>query len=282
MLKREWLSGQDTTRYRYFRYEVDEIPVNLHYHPEFELTFTQNGAGSRYIGSEIARCTDVDLVLIAPNQPHSWDSPKSGVKKIVHVIFFDPQWIEALSNNGLPEAGFLYGWLRGIRASIVFGPELAMELSVEFEQLHEKPELERAMSILGILGKVERRSRLSDGAERVKQSHLHADARLQAALDFINKNFTRKITLSDASMASNLSDSSLKRLLRLSLDTCFSEMLTKYRIEHACNLLLYSAKPASVIGAESGFNSPSNFYRAFMAETGMTPLIYRNEMKKLI
>lgn len=59
----------------------------------------------------------------------------------------------------------------------------------------------------------------------------------------------------------------------------FSDYVNEFRIEHAKSLLL-SAPQSSMtvidVMLDSGFNSKSNFYRAFKALTGMTPVEYRD------
>lgn len=45
-----------------------------HYHPEFELTFTRGARGTRYLGRDVRQFDTLDLVLVAPNQAHTWHS----------------------------------------------------------------------------------------------------------------------------------------------------------------------------------------------------------------
>lgn len=58
----------------------------------------------------------------------------------------------------------------------------------------------------------------------------------------------------------------------------FSDYVNGFRIDHAKSLLSTGAqRPATIVDVmlEAGFNSKSNFYRAFRAETGKTPSEYR-------
>ena len=43
----------ENSSWRYWLYELDEIPFNWHYHPEYEICLTLNSRGQRYIGDNI-------------------------------------------------------------------------------------------------------------------------------------------------------------------------------------------------------------------------------------
>ena len=51
----------------------------------------------------------------------------------------------------------------------------------------------------------------------------------------------------------------------------FSEWINKYRIDHACELLLSDTVSAKEAGYQSGFNSLSTFYQVFKKEKGISP-----------
>ncbi|WP_293931412.1 hypothetical protein [Iodobacter sp.] len=52
MLVREWVGNTQGQGWQYL-YSQDQLcPFQWHYHPEFELTFTQHAQGIRYIGSK--------------------------------------------------------------------------------------------------------------------------------------------------------------------------------------------------------------------------------------
>ena len=59
-----------------FHRRLPSFPFEWHYHPEYELTFTLNSLGQRYIGDHIASYGDGDLALVGPNLPHTWQSAR--------------------------------------------------------------------------------------------------------------------------------------------------------------------------------------------------------------
>ena len=60
----------------------------------------------------------------------------------------------------------------------------------------------------------------------------------------------------------------------------FSELLCKYRMQRAAELLSSSDMSVEDIAFEIGYKVPSALYRQFKAHFGMTPNEYRNALNK--
>ena len=83
--------------------------------------------------------------------------------------------------------------------------------------------------------------------------------------------------LSRASVARNagLSASHFSRLIKEKLGRTFTDLLRRYRVDHAKGLLLRTTKSLAEISAESGFSDQSYFTKVFQHYTGVTPGDYR-------
>ena len=57
-----------------FDRHLPEFRFNWHYRPQFELSLTVNSRGMRFVGDHVGQYEDGDLVLIAPNLPHAFQS----------------------------------------------------------------------------------------------------------------------------------------------------------------------------------------------------------------
>jgi transcriptional regulator GlxA family with amidase domain len=55
----------------------------------------------------------------------------------------------------------------------------------------------------------------------------------------------------------------------------FLDLVTEFRIKHACNLLTTSDKQVAEVCFESGFGNISHFNKQFKVFTGYSPLNYR-------
>ncbi len=92
MLTREMVAYSHGQRWHYQRLDVEQVPFIWHYHPEFELTLTRRARGMRYVGGDVAPFGELDLMLVGPNQAHTWQAPRraDGALHQVEVIFFLP------------------------------------------------------------------------------------------------------------------------------------------------------------------------------------------------
>ncbi len=133
--------------------ELDEIPFEWHFHPEYELTLTLNSHGERYIDNCIDLYCDWDLTLLGPNIPHTWHS-KSKVNEDkphkVYVLWFDGQWVEKLSHT-FPEYSQVSALAQLAHQGVQFSKTLAKELSPLFSELDQSPAARRLTLFLQIL-----------------------------------------------------------------------------------------------------------------------------------
>ncbi|WP_051304834.1 helix-turn-helix domain-containing protein [Chitinilyticum litopenaei] len=275
MLVREWVGSTQGQGWQYQYYADTLCPFLWHYHPEFELTYTRNASGMRYVGSDAARFGSPDLVLVAPNQPHTWQAePRAdGGLQEVQVVFFTLDWLQGLASHGLPELQTLCRWLEQVRSGVVFSAGLATELAAAFADLHALRGLARLHCLLGILERLQHdpQARYLSGSPCAGGG----DRRLQLALDYLQQHYTRAITLADLARVAAASPATLKRLFARQMHTTFSALLAELRIGHACNLLLTSEHSIPWIASASGFPSLSQFYRSFGAQKQQSPAAYR-------
>lgn len=278
MLVREWVGSTQGQGWQYQYYADTLCPFLWHYHPEFELTYTRNASGLRYISSDVERFASPDLVLVAPNQPHTWHAePRAdGGQQEVQVVFFTLAWLQGLEAQGMPELHALCRWLAGIRKGIVFSPECAEDLAPQFAELHQLRGLPRLNCLLGLLDRL----RQDTTARQLEGLSGHiTDRRLQLALDYLQAHYAEPVTLDALANASAASPATLKRLFAQQMHTCFSALLAELRIGHACNLLLTSAHSIPWIASSSGFPSLSQFYRSFAAQKSCTPAAFRRQYR---
>jgi YesN/AraC family two-component response regulator len=104
---------------------------------------------------------------------------------------------------------------------------------------------------------------------------LKMNSLMQAALDYICRNFTRSIDLQDLSSYLQASPSHVSKTIRKYLDKTFSELLTELRVEEAQRLLKESSLSVKEITFEVGYNSQHYFSRIFKRYCHISPSEYR-------
>jgi len=97
---------------------------------------------------------------------------------------------------------------------------------------------------------------------------------------FIDREFRRKLKISDLASFLGLSESRVCQILRKDFKRSFVELLTERRIDHARHLLKESYLKMSTVAAECGFKDPAYFFRIFRKlNDGRTPKKYRTEVQ---
>lgn len=99
---------------------------------------------------------------------------------------------------------------------------------------------------------------------------------LMKAVDYINDNFSERITMDNLCMVSGVSKQYLCLLFRNNLNSRPMEYIAKRRIMAAKELLKSTAKTVDEIAAETGFCTSSYFCKLFRRYEGITPTDFRN------
>lgn len=99
---------------------------------------------------------------------------------------------------------------------------------------------------------------------------------LQTALLYMNMHFKENPSLSKVAKIAHYNASHFSSTFHKTLGMTYSEYLNKLKLSYAKELLLSTDLKINDICFECGFTSTSNFLRLFKADTGTSPLKYRN------
>jgi len=102
------------------------------------------------------------------------------------------------------------------------------------------------------------------------------------ALLYIHSNYTQPLTLQELADHLNLTSSYLSRYLKKNLGINFKEYLTKIRLNHAVNDLLYTNKSILRVAIDNGFASLAMFNKTFREVYRTTPTKYKKTMQSVI
>lgn len=142
--------------------------------------------------------------------------------------------------------------------------ELAKEQDVQFE-------IKASNLIVQILT-----SLMLVASEKNGASHEESrDRMVQAALEFVEKNYSANIKLGDMAQAACCSMYHFIRVFKRVTGYSPYEFLIKYRINRAKDLLRTTNVTVEAIADSIGFDSTSSFIKTFREIEGLTPLKYR-------
>ena len=121
----------------------------------------------------------------------------------------------------------------------------------------------------------ERRKRPTMIAVPYEQPVYH-DPRVRAAVDFMNANSDRKITVEDLAKLANISSVHFSRLFKLETGRTASSYLIGLRLAKARQLLRTTFLSVKEVMAAVGYYSKGHFARHFKRQFGVSPSEYRS------
>lgn len=239
----------------------------FHAHDSYELIMLTNCNGMRYIGDSVSRTEENELILIPPYVRHTWDC-ESKAQDIVVVLFGNE-----LLDTAIPEFQPVIHWLKAINQVVT----LTLDTKCK-ESLYKTPmlEMKQSNSVEQVTKVVSILDSLRTSCDK-NEPHITAiqQAWLPRLIEYISADEIRSFT--DCASKFNMSESSLKRLLKKELDTNFTELYRHIRIKKAQRLLARTSIPISIIAEQSNFNSVRSFNEAFKAYSSVTPKQFRIE-----
>lgn len=277
MLKRETFLYETTSSWFAKRLELNEIPFKWHYHQEYELTLTLHSEGKRFIGNHASTYSTPDLVFIAPNQPHSWESASDTPPSEVFVILIPETWFNRLLLNGMEEYRTIGQLFLLASPAIQFTAKCAKACEPLFRKItsHKSP-LTRLSLLIALFELL-----LEDkGIEHISERNPflpYRNRRVEMILDIIDKKFTTALTLQQVAEQSHCSISAVKRDMNDFIGLSFSKYLLQMRIKKACFLLRTTILPMCVVAMQCGFQNVSYFHRQFSKLMNETPARYRKK-----
>ena len=122
---------------------------------------------------------------------------------------------------------------------------------------------------------------LNDFVDRVyKVVNSNKIKRIDSAVDYIDANYNRQISLADVAKAAHLSVSRLAHLFKEQMEMTVIDYLRSVRIDHARKLLLATDESCTRISYELGYNNQSYFCHTFKKIVGMTPRQFRKSNRR--
>ncbi|RZK47572.1 MAG: AraC family transcriptional regulator [Pedobacter sp.] len=259
----------------------EKFDFPLHYHEEFELNFINNAKGARrVIGDHIDVIDDWELALIGPNLQHGWFTHKCKSKEIkeitiqFHRDLFDEKF---LHRNQMKAIRVMFE--RSFRG-ILFSQETAKTLAPRLRTLAQKPGFDSVLELLSILHDLSISRNpitLSDISFRANDSLSYNSRRIEKVMNYLNQNFDKELTLTEAARISGMTEVSFSRFFKARTGKTFIDTVNEIRLGHASRMLIDTTHSVQEIAYRCGFNNLSNFNRSFRKKKDCTPKEFRLE-----
>lgn len=251
----------------------------LHYHEEFELNFIHNARGAkRVIGDHIEEIDDLELVLVGPNLQHGWFTHRCHSGEIheitiqFHRDLFDEKFLQRNQMSFI--RNMFERSLRGIQFSRDTVNAIMPRL-IDLPQRHGFDSVLELLSILHDLSTSRGMRTLSDSSFSNAESLSYNSRRVQSIMAYLNKNFDKNITLSEAAKIAAMSEVAFSRFFKLRTGKTFVDTLNEIRLGHASRMLIDTTHSVTEVAYKCGFNNMSNFNRIFKKKKDCTPKEFR-------
>lgn len=263
----------------------NQMDFPLHFHEDYELCLTLNVRGKRILGNLVEDFTEKDLVITTPNVLHCYKRDDAFLNTRCEVVVV--QFPKELPSWGI----FDTDQLRDIR-NLLCQPAPGLRFSEETaeavrERLLHLPSVEGFegvqlfFDILHELACADRTQVELIGVQSSDSTFPHS-RRINLIVQFVEKNYNRKISLEDIGELVGMSASSVSRFFKKRTRHNFWDYLNGFRIDRAAQMMIETEHTISEISYACGFNNISNFNRVFRERIGTTPSDYRNKFKESI
>ena len=257
---------------------------NWHFHQEFELIYFMEGQGMRIVGDHISNFNKGELVLVGEWLPHLWRNDaiinvEEGQADYIIIKFLKS--FEGVNLFSLPELSEIRQLLLKSQRGLLFSQAALPKVHDLIIELHESKSTNKIINflrLLQILAKEEQVQALSN-PEFVLPTQVAKENRLQKVINYIFTNYTQPITLEEIAGVAYLTPPAFCRFFKNSTNKTFFHFLNEFRISKSCQLLINGEKSIKEVCYEVGFNSLTNFNRAFKTFKKVTPSAYRSQYR---
>jgi len=253
----------------------------LHYHEEFELNFIQHAVSAkRVIGDHMEEIGELELVLVGPNLQHGWFNHKCKSKEIKEItIQFHRNLLDEkfLQRN---QMSLIRNMFQQAMRGILFSKKTIQSITPRLVGLTQKHGFDSVLELLSILHDLStsRDMRtLSDIALQNPEISSYNSRRIENVMTHLNKNFEKKLSLSEASKLASMSEVAFSRFFRARTGKTFVDTLNDIRLGHASRMLIETTHSIGEVAYRCGFNNMSNFNRIFKKKKDCTPKEFRLE-----
>lgn len=271
------LSAEDS--FLVFDRVKDFFDFPVHFHPELELNFISNAKGvRRVVGDSLEEIDDLELVLVGSSLYHGWEQHNCTSKKIheVTIQFHDDLFDKAFLSRNIMKP--LKDMFDRSAHGILFSRATTKNIKSRVLMVSKLDGIDYFMELLSILYdlSISRNQRLLSTSTIHLENFENSD-KLKSLYDYVQKNYSSKMTLGEVSELVNMSNVSFNRFIKKRTGKTFVEYLNDVRIGYASRWLIEKDYSVSEIAFMCGFNSIANFNRVFKKSKGTTPTNYRQD-----
>lgn len=274
-------SEQYLNQYPVRIYKITECHQLMHAQDYMQIWYVKNGECSYWIKHTEYHLKKGDIAILPSFVFHRLDS--NGFQ---NLVLFGCDFLESfIYSNSESMNRYLKQSLIGNYKEKAFyrlNGNLKKEAESLFERMllefnHKKPcfELVIKSCIFQIFSMLSRESDKKEDERKSKLMEFHR-ANIMKAVDYIDINYRKKITLAEVSKITMMSSTYFAEIFKEITGRTFTEYINYLRIQNAIELMKDRRISLKEIAENIGLKDPAYFSRVFKKQMGVSPEKYRN------
>ena len=257
--------------------QVAASGVVRHHHDFYEIFRVASGSGWHWCAEREYPLRAGHMVFVRPNDKHGLRTELSSEPFVfVNVAFSAASWAKLRQRYGWQQRAF-FSEHAAEPPVMTLDPSTDRSAANLFAEMLSQPRTQATLDwfLLSVARLTEAPAGLASPAAVPPWLH-HALAqfsRYDAALNRGPAQLAR---------AAGCSEAHLSRSFRTHLGQTPSQWILRLRVRRAASLLETTTYAISELALMAGFENLSNFHRRFRAETGLTPLAYRQQKRRSV
>lgn len=274
---------------KYYHDNFDDLKT--HTHDFIEIAYVCDGKGYHIYDDATYSVAKGDLYIINSCTPHCFypTDKDNSEHLVVYNLCFLPEFIDTINIrlSILTELTDIMLYKSLYEEEIIYTPDLKLSGSMrtEIEQLYEKMYMEFTseglnymdilrLSLCELLLKIHRFYKINNTLSQNKTSRYRHQI-ISDCVQYLQENYSQKITIEQLSGSFFLSKSYLSSLFRQATGSSVVEYLQHIRIDKACQLLTETSLSVTEISTSVGYSDYRFFNKSFKKITGYTAQQYR-------
>ena len=253
------------------------IEAKLHRHDAWELYFVVHGYGNRTAGDTLLPFAAGDVALIPPSMLHRWEYAPDSADTDGCIRYLMVAFNHSLVKRCMEVFPELRNRLIGVpfpTDALKFGPESSRTIRKLLSEMNGLDELGRLCAMFRLLPII---FTSSDHTLAGRPMRIERDVRrMQQISAYVMAHYIHPISLEDIAAEVGMNRSAFCSYFKRCKGMTFSQFVTQYRLNTACELLKHSQKQVSEICYMVGFNDVPHFNRLFKKAKHISPKAYRN------
>lgn len=261
-------------------------PLFSHMHAFFEIIYVLSGQCENVVAGTPIHMKEGDICILAPGMYHSlgvFDDTSIVLNILVRKSTFQETFFDVFQKKAALSDFFYQNYYFGKLDNVICFPtegdtELETLLYILFSESirrqdyypHVMESLMRTIFYVMFRHEPDKMYLQTNSDEIQKQ---------EAIIRYIQMHYS-DITMADLVEEFHLSESSIRRALRKTVQKNLVDFVREIRLQKACVLLVNTELQVNDIALTVGYQSDEYFYRLFHEKYGMTPLEYRKENRR--